>query len=120
MESQPQRGDRNPFPRDCKHWVASPELDKAPEHEADKPQSLDAAKGAVVDVLEFPASTGLKSVRSCLTGDVFAERQAHGPGLLCVFAASREPSLRRNEISREAGKSGGTTPLRHCHRVAQR
>jgi hypothetical protein len=93
MKTQPQRGDRNPFPRDRKHWVASPELDTASEHEADKPQSLEAAKVSVVDVLEFPASTGLKSARSPFTSEVFAERQAHGPGLLCVFASSREPSL---------------------------
>jgi hypothetical protein len=52
MKTQPQRGDRNSFPRDRKHWFGSQEIDKAPEHEADKPQSLEAAKVSVVGVLK--------------------------------------------------------------------
>jgi hypothetical protein len=41
-------GRQIPFPRDGQHSIASPSLAKAKEHEADKPQSLEAAKVSVV------------------------------------------------------------------------
>ena len=40
-------GRQNSFPCDRQHSVASPEAN-APEHEADKPQSLEAAKRPVL------------------------------------------------------------------------
>ena len=41
-------GRQIPFPRDGQHLIASPSLAKAKENEADKPQSLEAAKRSVV------------------------------------------------------------------------
>jgi hypothetical protein len=52
LNTQPREGRQNPFAHERRSSLAFPSLDNAPEHEADKPQSLEAAKESVVTDLE--------------------------------------------------------------------
>ena len=52
MKSQPRQGRQNPFTHERRSAIASPSLDNAPEDEADKRQSLKAAKKPIVADLE--------------------------------------------------------------------
>jgi hypothetical protein len=45
-----------PSPYERQYPIASPEPGNAPEHEADKPQSLEAAKVSFIAILEFRCS----------------------------------------------------------------
>jgi hypothetical protein len=102
----PGRGDRTPSPTNARvrsrlHRPTTPRNTKRISRKASKPP-----RGPSSPIWNPAASTGLKSARIHFTSDVSAERQTHGPGLLRVFASSREPSLWWNEISREAAKNG--------------
>ena len=52
MKTQPRMGRQIPSPYERQYPIASPEPGNAPEHEADKPQSLEAAKVSVIAILE--------------------------------------------------------------------
>ena len=53
------------FPRDRQHSVASPEPGNAPEHETDKPQSLEAAKVSFIAILESHCSHRFEILPVC-------------------------------------------------------
>jgi hypothetical protein len=105
MKTQPRRGDRSPSHtsttiRSCLQSPEMPRNAKRTSRKASKPPRHPSSP-----IRKSPDSTGSKSTRSHFTTDVFAERQTHRPGLLRVFASSREPSLLWNENPRKAAMS---------------
>jgi len=52
MNHKPRQRRQNPFPRERQHPLPSPAPDNNPEHGSKKPQSLEAAKGTVITMME--------------------------------------------------------------------